>query len=386
MATKILILSIGRYPHIGGKSTHIDLLKQLLPLAGFEPTVLSLSSLSPLKRNLANAPRFWGNITVDFALRRYYLKQMLNKMYPLEEFPLVLLQDTPAFPLCDRPFILTLHGSAPDEYASLGTIKPESRAYEKLLAEEIAALKSAQAIIAVDSNLKNQIISRASLPESKVTILPNTVDTTLFRPGTNKEQLKKEHGFLPEESLAIILRRLVPKNGVGYGIQALALLGRPNVKLIIAGDGPERPTLKKLTKTLGLEKQVLFLGSVSRERATQLLQIADVAIVPSVPDHNVIEATSISALEAMATGLPVIASSIGGLSELFSCQEGILVPPRNPEAIKTAWASILDDPSQAQSLGQKALAKVKKEYANEPWLSKYTTIIGRVLKGDKIGL
>jgi len=101
-----------------------------------------------------------------------------------------------------------------------------------------------------------------------------------------------------------------------------------------------------------------------------------------VPDHNVIEATSISALEAMATGLPVVASSIGGLSELFSCQEGILVPPRDPEAIKTAWVSLLEDPVLAQSLGQKAIAKVRKEYANEQWLSKYTTIISRVLKED----
>lgn len=376
---QLLILTIGKYPHIGGKSTHIETLNKTLPRFNLIPKIISFSSISPVKRGISVLPRLFTNISLDFAIRRHFLQSQINKL-SLKDFPIMLVQDTPSYPLSQikhnkRPFILTLHGSAADEYASKKEIQPHDKVYKQLLNEEIEAAQKAFAVITVDTNLKNQLEARSKIDEKKVIVLPNTVDTAEFYPPLNKDAAKRAFGFCETSNIAVVIRRLVPKNGVEYAIRALGLLERDDIKLVIAGDGQEMAFLKKLVLELSLKNKVVFLGPIPHSKTKKLLQAADIALLPSIPDRNVIEATSISALEAMASSLPIIASSIGGLKELISPDVGLLVPPKSPEAIKEAWEILLNNPDYAKELGIKARARVLEKYSLENWSKTYVELI-----------
>ncbi len=383
MAQKILILTIGKYPHLGGKSVHIDNLEKLLPKHSIAPRVVSFSDLGLLEKSICSLPRLFSNLSLDFSLRRFFLAQKLRLIDPKKDCPLYLVQDTPAYPLAkDKPFILTIHGSAADEYASQKEIEKNSPTYLKLLHEEISAAQKASAVITVDTNLKNQIMARSHIDSSKVTVLPNAVDSNLFYPPLDKSSLKKQLGFSSDDYLTLVLRRLVPKNGVKYAILALSLLQRQQVKLLIAGEGPEKASLERLVSSLNLNEQVIFWGAVPHEKTPRLLQAADLALIPSIPDRNVIEATSISALEAMASSLPIIASSIGGLVELLAPDLGLLIPPKNSEALSKAWRQMIDNPKQALAFGSRARQKVLQEYSVTKWCKTYAKLIANCLRGD----
>ncbi|MDD4263297.1 MAG: glycosyltransferase family 4 protein [Firmicutes bacterium] len=386
MAKKtILITTIGKYPHLGGKSVHINSLEQLMSKYSdgeFEPTVLSFSDLRTFSQMICSSPRVFSNIPLDFALRRAFLLNKLKKI-DLTDMPVMLIQDSPAFLLAkkvSKPFILTIHGSSADEYASKKDIVFGDSNYRKLLQEEIDAAKKASFVITVDTNLKNQIIARSHIDSSRVISLPNTVDPQVFYPAKNKAEFKKAHGYSSKDFVTVLTRRLVPKNGVHIAILALALLDRPNVKLVIAGDGKERESLNELVLKLNLEGQVRFLGALEHQKTPDLLKCADLCLLPSIPDQNVIEATSISALEAMASSAPIIASNIGGLKELLDKEAGLLVKPNDAEALKAAWQTIIDNPELGDSLGKRARKKVLEEYSMEIWIKTYLNLIRQTIK------
>lgn len=382
MAPEVLILTIGKYPHLGGKSVHINYLEKLLPQYNISTKIVSFSDLNPLERNICHLPRLFSNLALDFTLRRFFLARKLCHNDYKKDHPLYLIQDTPAYPLAkDKPFILTIHGSAADEYASKKDIKKNSSSYKKLLREEVLAAQKASAVITVDTNLKNQIIARSHIDSSKVTVLKNAVDSELFSPPVNKSSCKRQLGFNSDDYLTLVLRRLVPKNGVKYAIMALALLQQKQVKLLIAGDGPEKTSLERLVSSYNLKDQVIFWGAVPHEKTPSLLQAADLALIPSVPHANVIEATSISALEAMACSLPIIASSIGGLVELLAPDAAYLIPPNDSQALARAWQQMIDNPELASTFARKARAKVLQEYSLTEWAKTYTELIANCLGG-----
>ena len=384
---QILITTIGKFPHVGGKSVHIETLTRSLPKASngkFSPKVLSFSDLGPFVQTFCSLPRVFKDIPLDFVLRRYFLKKHLGKEI-LSQVPLFLVQESSSFQLAEyagKPFILTVHGSSCDEYASSKAIPFGGRSYKKLLQEEIEAAKRAAFVITVDTNLKNQILERSHIDGSKVTVLPNTVDTDVFSPEMNKKAQKEALGLNPSDFVTVVVRRLVPKNGVQFAILALAKLQQKNVKLVVAGDGPERKSLEELVAQLHLEDKVVFLGAIQHHRTPELLRCADLCLIPSVPDQNVVEATSISALEAMATALPVVASGIGGLKELLEGGAGVLVPPADPEALAAAWKNIINNPVFGESLGVKARAKVLQEYSLDKWIGTYIDLIERTIEAS----
>lgn len=109
---------------------------------------------------------------------------------------------------------------------------------------------------------------------------------------------------------------MVPKNGVHIAIEAMKYV-KARVQLWIAGDGEERKNLERLVSTLGLEEKVKFLGFVDSKEMVSLMNQTRGIIIPSIPVSGVIEASSISALEGMSVGKPIIASNIGGLQEII---------------------------------------------------------------------
>lgn len=143
----------------------------------------------------------------------------------------------------------------------------------------------------------------------------------------------------------VIASRLVRIKGVDVAIEALGHLSRP-VRLTILGDGPERRTLEQAARG----HEVRFLGSVDTRRRDRLLSSASLVIVPSrVLGSARTEGTPLIALEALAAGVPVVASDVGGLRNLFAVER---VPPDDPRALATAIDRVLDAPPDREKLRQ----------------------------------
>lgn len=154
--------------------------------------------------------------------------------------------------------------------------------------------------------------------------------------------------------------RLSPEKGIEFLINALALLSNRGLtlELRLAGDGPQRETLEKLSAELGVSNNVTFLGNLAERQIVDELTEADIFVLPSLA-----EGVPVSLMEAMAIGVPVIATNIAGTSELVEeGKNGILVRPTDAEALANAIANIVGDHNLRLRVTKAARFKVEQEF------------------------
>jgi L-malate glycosyltransferase len=167
--------------------------------------------------------------------------------------------------------------------------------------------------------------------------------------------IRERLGLPPETTLACTVGALVPhKDHVTLLHAARRVANRfPTLNWVIAGDGELRPVLEWLTRELDLTGRVHFLGQVAHP--LRVIAEADVYVMSSRE-----EGLGTSVLDAMARGIPVASTSAGGLPEMLHQGAGILVPPRNPEALAGAVQRILSDPELRRSLIERASRAVER--------------------------
>jgi D-inositol-3-phosphate glycosyltransferase len=253
------------------------------------------------------------------------------------------------------PMVHTYHalGTVKRRYQGKADTSPPSRIRtERLIG------RSAARIIATCSDEVAEL-SRTGVPKERVEIVPCGVDCSRFVPDGPAPRKRLQYRL-------VSVGRLVPRKGFADLITVLPNL--PDTELIIAGgpdraglaDDPEANRLRELAKRLGVDKRVRLVGQVPRQRMPELLRSADV--VACVPWY---EPFGIMPLEAMACGVPVLASAVGGLTDtVVDGVTGVLVPPRRPAALTTALKSLLADPVKRSFLGSAGRDRVESRY---PW-------------------
>jgi len=189
------------------------------------------------------------------------------------------------------------------------------------------------------------------LDSSEISIVENGVDTNSFFPNkqktSNKEYILYAGVLRARKGLFDLIRCADYVNKV-----------RPNTKFVICGRGSFRKKIEKAVKKMGLEKQVIFLGHVSRNKLINTYQNATIQIIPS---HY--EGMPTTLLEGMSCGLPVIATDIGGNNEVITSDvNGILVPPKCPEELAKAILRLLADRSFREKIGIAARKLVEEHY------------------------
>lgn len=166
--------------------------------------------------------------------------------------------------------------------------------------------------------------------------------------------------------LVVCVGTLHEVKGQRYLLAALASLNRRGrrVDAVLAGDGPDRRMLEELARELGVAEQVTFTGSLAHDRVVDLYRRAAVVVTPSVVSSDGRrEGIPTVLLEAMACGVPVVASDLTGIPELVEHRvTGLLTPPGDPEAIARAVETLLDDPALAADLVARAAERVRAEY------------------------
>lgn len=190
--------------------------------------------------------------------------------------------------------------------------------------------------------------------------IPNGIDTETFRPPTAAERTKsrRDLGIREDDVVAVFLGRLVRLKRVDLILRAWADVQGPDRSLLIVGDGPEHESLGRLRDELGLQR-VRFLGS--REEVRDLLWSGDFSLLPSER-----EGLSVALLEAMAVGLPSVASDVPGNEEVVTHREtGLLVPVGDEEALRSSISQMIESADLRRRLGIRARRHIVRDYGLE---------------------
>jgi glycosyltransferase involved in cell wall biosynthesis len=229
----------------------------------------------------------------------------------------------------NKPFVLTQHNTFIEYDSIFDSIE---RLNDLTVGKE--TLKEADKIITVSDATKKYVLSLGAKPE-QIKVLHNGVDLAHFRPLTGKrEEVRKKLGIPQNAIVVLTVRRLVYKNGVDtlIGSANIAVKKNPKIVFLIVGKGPDFNNVKLRVEQLGLEKNFILTGFVKDEDLPFYYNAADFFVLPSKSG----EGLPLVALEAMACGLPVVATNVGGIGEIMIKDSGKLVPPNNPDSLAKA--------------------------------------------------
>jgi len=222
-------------------------------------------------------------------------------------------------------------------------------------------------VVAVSKPLADYLIGSVRLPARMVTVIPNGIDVKTFRPAPPARSLRAALGLDDAALLVGTVGRLTAVKNHADLLSAFALIERsiPNASLVIVGDGPLRASLERQVVDLGLEGRVRFLGA-ARDLASTYREL-DLFVLSSMA-----EGTSMSLLEAMASGVCTLATAVGGTPDVLgSGGFGLLVPPRDPTALARAMHRLLRDPKLRSRLAAAARQRVEEGYNEVTMLDRY---------------
>jgi len=203
--------------------------------------------------------------------------------------------------------------------------------------------------------------------EQKTSVVPHPIDTDFFLPDMVGARRARETYNLGEGPYAVFVGRLDPRKGVSILLRAIERL-HPNFTTIIAGSGIERSSLMILSRELGIDSMVRFIGSVPRDLLPGLYSGAEFAVVPSLS-----EMSPMVVMEALSCGTPVVATDLPVLKELVTNgQNGFLVPP-DPAKLSEAMRFLDSDQDLKRRMKRNARSRVLDE--NSP-----DVIAGKLLR------
>jgi len=193
-------------------------------------------------------------------------------------------------------------------------------------------------------------IANFGCPHEKIRVVPNPVDTELFKPLF----------VIEEDNLVVWVGRFVLEKGLKYLIEAARIVvsSNKNAKFLLVGKGPLRQSLNYLIRTLNLDDCVSIIGPIEREKIPKILARASIFAFPSIK-----EGMPKAILEAMSAGKAIVASNISGLSEIIENDfNGVLVQPRNANALASKIITLLEDKPVRNRLGRNARETVLKRF------------------------
>jgi glycosyltransferase involved in cell wall biosynthesis len=263
-----------------------------------------------------------------------------------------------------KPLVVTAHGA--DVYGANGGIKNKLKRW---------ALRRTARVTAVSQDLA-QAIDRLMGVDTPVEVISMGVDTERFHPAVEPSKLRRQLGGGP---IVLFVGRLAEKKGVRYLLEAMpaVLAEAPDAMLVIVGDGPLRGELEQQARMLSIADNVRFEGAKRPDELPAYYHAADVFAGPSiVAEGGDTESFGLVFAEAMACGLPVVASDVGGIGDLVKNGEtGLLVSQRDPEALALAICRVLADETLHARLRRGGLAHIQTNYTQTAIAGRYAELL-----------
>ena len=245
----------------------------------------------------------------------------------------------------------------------------------RLIEDRISGMLIGQ-IVAVSHELEKYLAERVKLPARKICTIINGIRVDRFAPRPKPLRLLEEFDLAQSCKIVGTVGRLDDVKDQVSMIEAFARVVEavPDARLFLVGEGPMREALTEVISSHSLEKKVVITGA--RGDIPDLLNLFDLFVLTSVS-----EGTSISILEAMASGLPVVATNVGGNPSIIDHEsDGLLVEPRDITGIANAIESLLTNNALSQQMGEKGAAKIRSDYSIEKMIESYEEIYFRLLR------
>jgi glycosyltransferase involved in cell wall biosynthesis len=244
--------------------------------------------------------------------------------------------------------ILDVHDPMPEFFMSKFQSNESSGAVRLMQAQERLSARVAHAVIAANPNFKDSLLRRGT-PAKKVTVVMNVPDSSIFDRSRHPRRKCTTEGPLT----LLYPGTLAPRYGLDVAIRALGLLRHriPSLRLVLVGDRSEYvDDLRRLAEELGVYDRVQIIPAVSIEDVPRLMSEAFAGIYPALPDPHMNIATPSKVLEYAAMGLPIIASRIRVLRDMFSESEILFFSPGEPQEMADCISRLVDNPELAGRL------------------------------------
>ncbi len=239
--------------------------------------------------------------------------------------------------------------------------------------------RAVDGVVAISGGVADSLAA-AGVERERVTVVHSGVDCERFRPPTSEERAgaRSALGISAGEFLISAVGALEARKGHRYLIEAIGRLaagGNPvKVKCLIAGQGSIYEILRREIALVRSADRIKLIGKIDDPR--ELLRASDVFAMPSLK-----EGLGVAALEAMASGLPIVASDVGGLREVIQHDRtGIIVPPENPAAIGSAIGRLMESAELRAQMGAAARARVVENYSMEKMSARTLALYRTTLK------
>ena len=226
----------------------------------------------------------------------------------------------------------------------------------------------ADRVFTVSSDLKAHLVSEGFSPD-RVEVLYNGIDIRPAPGAGEREAARRTLGLPPDAYVGLTVGRLDPVKDYAGLVRAFAqvVLPRPDARLVLIGEGPERPVIERTIAECGMGGRVLMMGH--REDVHALLPAADVFV-----NSSEFEGVSLTILEAMAACLPVVATRVGGTPEIVSPATGLLVRARDPGALAAALLALAADPDARCALGRAGRRTAEDRFSLERMIARYLAV------------
>ena len=265
--------------------------------------------------------------------------------------------------IAGRPCITTVHGK---NYSS-------GRWHRRAAYRAVARRTR---MIAVSEDIKEFLATDVGIPPSRITTITNGIDTQRYAAAPSlRAALRTELGLAADQPVIGCVGRLEPVKGHTHLIQAARAMREkyPRAVFVLAGQGSLREALEREVQTLGLGECVRFLGY--RNDVSRLLAALDIFVLPSLS-----EGLPLALLEAMAAGVPVVASRVGGIPEVIrDGNNGLLATPGDPGSFAEKLCVLLDRPAFAHTLGATARALVTDRFGLSAMADAYDALYRQLL-------
>ena len=261
------------------------------------------------------------------------------------------------------------------------TFKEKSFKYRISRFIETRLLKKVEAVFTISNAMRKEMVARG-IPEEKIVIIPNGVDTKQFSTVPYDEALSEQTNIRGKKVIGFI-GSFYHYEGIDILIDAFSeILGKDkDVALMLVGDGPEYAKLRETANKKGLNGRVIFTGKVPHNDIRRYYSVMDVLVYPRRSMRLTELVTPLKPLEAMALGKVVAGSDVGGIRELIENEvNGILFKPDSAESLSVKLVELLSNPALLETLSTQAVIYVNRERSWDKIIKRYLPVYKRLLK------
>jgi len=387
---KILIYTHEFPPFLGGLATTSHKLATGFSEAGLEVTVLAprysnkdkeldIEYKFRVKRMIGLSRNHGIPIPIPEIAGLYSLYKAIPKIKPDVLLLITREGHTAGGLLKDYPFKVIIRAAGYEAYRYLLGKKLINR----ILAKPITRLYNRAAKIICPSNSTRELMLEAAIPENKVKVIYNGVNSEFIskRPEATKgNKIKEQLGIKKNDKILLTISRLVPAKGIESVIKSLPKVidKQGDLKYIVVGSGKFLGEFYQLADNLGVKSSVIFAGGVPRSEVINYYDLCDIFLIPNfaIKGQENIEGLPNVVIEAAARGKPIITGMPGGGKELIDDgKSGYVVDGENVDEISNRVIELINDKKKLIQFGKRARKRIEEGFTEEIMINKYLNII-----------